>query len=98
MAQLRFSDAIEDIGAVRAGLDNVSLALQAATDKAYLSAPNNATMVTIGKLFGDNADGIVAAWWRLADTLMLKYADGGGHRGYPAWWLASQDVGYTKPL
>ena len=98
MAQLRFSAAIEDIGAVRAGLDTTSLALQSATDQAYTASPTNATMATIGSQFAQNADDIVAAWWKLADMLMVKYADGGGHRGYPSWWLASNDVGYTQPL
>lgn len=98
MAQLRFSDAIVDVAAARSTLDNASLALQAASDKAYVAAPSTATMVAVSKAFAANADGIVAAWWKLADEIVVKYADGGGHRGYPAWWLASKDVGYTTPL
>ena len=46
-------------------------------------------------LFRENADSIVAGWWQLHNELAhTQQSDA----GYPAWWLKSADVGYTKPI
>lgn len=47
---------------------------------------------------------MVSAWKDLADVLVWEHASGfknipnnvGGSLGYPAWWLADKEVGYTK--
>ena len=46
-------------------------------------------------LFRENADSIVAGWWQLHNELAhTQQSDA----GYPAWWLKSPDVGYTRPI
>ena len=91
--QPRFCDAIVDVVSARTELDNASLALQAATDAAFKAG--NISMALVGAQFRANADAIVSRWWVLHDTLIQT---ANADRGYPAWWLRSHDVGYTKPL
>ena len=93
VAQLKFVDVFPQVDAARRGLDNASLALQAEADAQYVAG---ASMSAISASFRGHADAIVAAWWRLFEELMLRHGDGRGPSGYPAWWLRSDDVGYTS--
>ena len=49
------------MNATRAKLDNASLALQSATDSAYMAG--KLSMDAVGALFRENADTIVSTWW-----------------------------------
>ena len=91
--QSRFREAILQLNATRGKLDNGSLALQASTDAAY--AAGTLSMDAIGALFRQNADSIVSSWWDLHNELMATQNQ---DSGYPAWWLKSPDVRYTRPL
>jgi len=91
--QGRFKDAIVQLNTTRAALDNASLALQASTDAAYKAG--TLAMPAICKLFAANADAIVAGWWELHNDLVHTTTR---DAGYPAWWLKSPDVKYSKPL
>lgn len=90
--QPRFKDAIVDVVLARSELDNTSLVLQASTDAAFKAG---SSMASVGAVFRAHADVIVSKWWALHDKLIQT---ANADRGYPAWWLRSEDVGYAKPL
>jgi len=50
-----------------------SLAMQRATDAAYVASGNFAV---VAAAYQANVAAVVAAWWALSDTLLLHYADG----------------------
>eukprot|EP00465_Bigelowiella_longifila_P007402 CAMPEP_0185258348 /NCGR_PEP_ID=MMETSP1359-20130426/7282_1 /TAXON_ID=552665 /ORGANISM="Bigelowiella longifila, Strain CCMP242" /LENGTH=214 /DNA_ID=CAMNT_0027843805 /DNA_START=77 /DNA_END=721 /DNA_ORIENTATION=+ len=59
------------------------------------SVPDATSMDAI---LSSRADAAVKWLWSQSDELFAKYAsNGGGVAGYPAWWLASPEVGYEAP-
>jgi dipeptidase len=88
--QVRFKDAMVDLVATRAKLDNASMILQKNTDAAFKAGTTD--MQAVGALFSKNADAIVASWWALHDLLIHTVTK---DSGYPEWWLTSSDVNYV---
>ncbi|EKX54792.1 hypothetical protein GUITHDRAFT_159096 [Guillardia theta CCMP2712] len=85
LANLRWSDMIKDIRAQSSKWEETSKALVGKVDQIGLKDPKKMTDLYIA-----NANGVIKSWWKLADDLMEKYADGnvyGKPVGYPAWWL-----------
>jgi dipeptidase len=92
-AQHRFSHAIQVVKATQRGLERSASALQAEQVAQYVNG--SATIAEVAAQFNQNAVDMVAAWWSLADQLVVTVGCDSGHDGYPAWWLRAPDVGYT---
>ena len=92
LANLRWREMIVDIRAARDMLTERSRGLLQELDASTDLLPTQVTDKLVA-----NARSVVLRWWRLADELMEKYADGnvrGRSEGYPAWWLKA--VGYPS--
>lgn len=92
LLQLKWSYMIQDVRALQLRVENASAKLQARLDATY-RGPADLPAVTAA--YSRNADAAVRAQWRLADDLMVMYADGYCHScgrgpyrlGYPDAWL-----------
>ena len=116
LAQLKYSYASKDVKALQDEWEAKGEALVAEMDAAYRpggGASDGEDKDKEGGLSRDqltalvtaHAEAVKEAWWRLADTLMVQYADGflsmpgqkggpGAPVGYPAWWL--KKVGWRE--
>ena len=99
--QLRFADMITHVAAAQEKWEGAGRNLTARNAADWVSGA--AGIAEVAKRTSAHATAVVAAWWELADSLMLAYADGycngcgrgPRHLGYPRWWLASKEVNYT---
>jgi hypothetical protein len=69
IAQLKYSMMKTDIRALQHSLETKGLQLQA---KLFMSADNT----NASALIDAHAGAVLDSWWKLADMLMVKYADG----------------------
>ena len=106
LCQIRYEDMIADVQATTR-----SLQVKASTLVSSLQSPTdrvNTTPASIKQLLDRHVEEIVAAYWQLADDLMVKFADGGltepqadgtvttRDLGYPSHWLNSKEVEFTE--
>eukprot|EP00730_Choanoeca_flexa_P017207 TRINITY_DN8254_c0_g1_i1.p1 TRINITY_DN8254_c0_g1~~TRINITY_DN8254_c0_g1_i1.p1 ORF type:complete len:152 (+),score=33.80 TRINITY_DN8254_c0_g1_i1:50-505(+) len=102
LANLRFNPMIADVHLRQAQWEARAMKLRQEILAWYPNSPN-ATRLT--EELVRHGNDVIADWWKLADELMVKFADGfvttnmGTHDmavapGYPAWWLKS--VGYAQ--
>lgn len=100
LAQMKFGYIIEDIKLAQTAQEHYLVQkLEEATAAVKARA---VSVYDAAKDLKFRATEVVAAWWKLADDLMFKYADGfvsdesrfGKSVGYPKWWL--DEVGYSK--
>ena len=101
--QLHFSAALPLVRAAQADWEARGLALQARL--AAASPPPDAD--ALAEAHGAFARAAMRAWWELSDEILFAVADGDANRweggkfvsepiGYPDWWLADPEVGYTS--
>ena len=101
--QLHFSAALPLVRAAQADWEARGLALQARL--AAASPPPDAN--ALAEAHGAFARAAMRAWWELSDEILFAVADGDANRweggkfvsepiGYPDWWLADPEVGYTS--
>jgi dipeptidase len=101
-ARLRYNAMIQDIKAKRATLEGKFLADQAEIEKQALELYKkdpNAARTFINDYSNQAAQKTYEEWWKLADTLIVKYNDNGGGQGapgYPKEWLDSVGYGTKK--
>ena len=93
-AQHHFSDAIVAVRAAQSELESNARTLQAQLDAAVVNG--SMTAAVAAEHYNDNAEAMIRRWWGVADQLLLEHGADQGHGGYPAWWLSSPDVGYTR--
>jgi hypothetical protein len=93
-AQHHFSDAIITVRAAHDELEGTARVLQAQLDAAVVNG--SMTAAVAAERYNDNAVAMIRRWWGVADQLVLENGADKGHGGYPAWWLSSADVGYTR--
>ncbi|MFP4483008.1 MAG: dipeptidase [Thermovirgaceae bacterium] len=105
-AMIKYSYMIEDIKKERARFEDAAFGRQdeieaEAMDLWEAGARDDARKV-LAEYSGGNAKDILDAWWKLSETLYVKYNDGYINTEeeiakpvfYPSWWL--QKVGYEK--
>ncbi len=103
-AMLRYSDMIGDIRAEQSRIEDEEIACQAeVSEKAegLLAAKGNESCRRFLTDYSSrNALSVIDDWWRLADSLVVKYSNGmitvrdkaPLRKGYPDWWL--NETGY----
>lgn len=104
-ADLKYEYMIKDIRSKQKEIEDKEFAMQPAVEIAalelYKKDPNLAKRY-LTDYCTDNANRVVNEWWKLADSLIVKYDDGYVNEpkdiakpvGYPEWWL--KEVGYDK--
>jgi len=95
-SNLGYSAMIKDINAQQQAFEGEFLAMQPAIEAAALQlyATNPALAASfLTNYTGDAVNRLVAAQWKLADTLVSKYNDG-ANRTYPKEWLEA--VGFCE--
>lgn len=99
-ADLKYSYMIKDIQAVYGKFESEALAMQPAIEQAALDlykVDPKLAMSFLTNYSNAHAEKVVAAWWKLADDLAVKYQDGYVNlktAGYPDEWLKA--VGFGK--
>jgi dipeptidase len=119
LAQLKYGYAVADVRRAQEEWEAKGLALvhemdarygpgaDTATSRAHdlPTPPGRHTREQVTAAYFAHADAVLTAWWALADTLMVQYADGfismpgqkggpGAAVGYPARWLKA--VGWSR--
>lgn len=89
LAQIRYSDMIQDIQAVSEQWEEKATALVS-----RLQANSGSSRASIKKALDAHAAGVRADYWQLADDLMVKYADGGLTKPLPDGSATSVNLGY----
>ena len=88
-AQLRFNDMITDVVAAQALWEGAGRNLTARNAADWVLGA--ADMTELARRTNAHVAAVVAAWWQLADDLMLRH-----WKGFPQWWLASPEVNYEN--
>lgn len=101
LCDLKFKFMIQDVQAGQRAMEDTGEALRRrAID---LARGGGYTPEQMTQDVAAHGQAVLDAWWKLADTLMVKYADGwytpdvkhiGEGVGYPKWWLEA--VGYAN--
>jgi len=103
LAQIRHDAMIDDIHEASGMWEGIGANIV----RHLLSSPSP-TARAIKQKLDAHADSVLAAWWQLADDLMVKYADGdltvgrsdgsvvATPLGYPSAWLTRPDVNFTS--
>ena len=108
ICQLKFDYMIEDIRALQRLYEGHSYDLQSQLDASYTTG--GVDLAFVQATYIRNSEALVSAWWELADSLILHYADGfcngwapcmnaryGRRIGYPAWWLQAVNFSAGPP-
>jgi len=72
LIHVKYSYMRADVSATQIRLEAASAALVESIDK--LTASNSSVNIT--EVYTRNAEGVVAAWWTLPDSLIEKFSDG----------------------
>jgi dipeptidase/putative Mn2+ efflux pump MntP len=107
ICQLKFDHMIEDVRTLQQLYEGRSHELRAQLDEWYTTGEKD--LVFVQAMYIRNSEEVVSAWWDLADSLILHYADGfcngwapcmnsryGRKIGYPAWWLKAVNFSNTS--
>ncbi len=105
-AMLKYSYMIKDINAVQnrfeAGAFGGQHALEEKAQALWKRGDQAAARTLLTRYSEENADAVLKEWWKLSESLYIKYNDGylNTRAGiaqavfYPSWWL--QQVGYEN--
>lgn len=104
-AMLKYSFMIKDICTVRDRFEAQAFGTQSGREARALAlwkSDEAGARAMLTRYSDENANAVLADWWKLAEQLYLKYNDGylntregvGQAVFYPAWWL--EEVGYKK--
>jgi len=93
---LKWSLMSKDVAAAQHALEGLAgeAAVAAADAECAAAGPAASAGACFERTLGRHAEYVAAAWWKLADILIFKFADGFVNdgvltppTGYPAWWL-----------
>ena len=105
-AMIKYNYMIKDIGALRITLEGQAFGeqkdLENQVSELVKNGKTHAATMMLSRYVQLNTQKVLDAWWKLSDSLYIKYNDGyinskegiGAEVFYPSWWL--KDVGFEE--
>ena len=91
--QIRFDYMYAAFDAARDAFESDAAALLSKLEAAYTAGDEGTALLDTE--LASWANKAVGWLWQQSDALVVAFANNGG-RGYPEWWLSSDEVGYEE--